>query len=122
MEEEKRKRRCFRMSLPVSVRLEDEGRRVEISGVTRDLSSGGAFLFLEAKELPEFKSAKFVLQLPAEVTLAEPAPIDCRARVLRIDRGASGLIGIAVQISEFQFLSRAEPGRGSEWRHIPVGP
>ena len=103
---ERRKRRRFTLSLPVSVRFEDAA-DTEIRGVTRDVSSGGAFVFLQTKQLVRATSAELMMELPAEVTLCEALHVRCRVRVLRIERGADGLIGIALQITEFDFLSGA---------------
>jgi hypothetical protein len=62
---ERRKRRRFIMSLPVSVHLRNDP-RTEIRGVTRDVSSGGAFVFLQPNELAECDSAELIAELPAE--------------------------------------------------------
>ncbi len=101
---ERRKRRRFIMSLPVSVRLRNDP-RTEIRGVTRDVSSGGAFVFLQPNELAECDSADLIVELPAEVTLSEALKVACCARVLRIERSAGGVIGMAVQITDFDFLA-----------------
>lgn len=101
---ERRKRRRFIMSLPVSVRLRNDPRS-EIRGVTRDVSSGGAFVSLQPNELAECDSAELIVELPAEVTLSEALKVACCARVLRIERSAGGVIGMAVQIADFDFLA-----------------
>jgi hypothetical protein len=76
---ERRKRRRFIMSLPVSVRLRNDP-RTEIRGVTRDVSSGGAFVFLQPNESAECNSAELIVELPAEVTLSEALKVACCAR------------------------------------------
>jgi hypothetical protein len=86
---ERRKRRRFIMSLPVSVRLRNDP-RTEIRGVTRDVSSGGAFVFLQRKRLAECDSAELIVELPA-VTLSEALKVACCARLLRIGRSAGGV-------------------------------
>ena len=103
---ERRKRRRFKLSLPVSVRFEDAA-ETEIRGVSRDVSSGGVFVFLQTKQLVRAKSAELMMELPAEVTLCEALHVRCRVRVLRVERGADGLIGIALQITDFEFLAGA---------------
>jgi len=109
------------MALPVSVRLRDDP-RTEIRGVTRDVSSGGAFVFLQPNELAECDSAEFSVELPAEVTLSEALKVVCCARVLRIERSAGGVVGKAVQIADFDFLASTQAGRGPRCRcHILVG-
>ena len=107
---ERRERRRFSMSLPVTVHVNDEA-GTEIRGLTRDVSSGGAFIFLQAQQFAPCESVELTLELPPEITLVGALKVRCRARVLRVERSADGVIGIGVQISGFDFLANTQAGR-----------
>jgi c-di-GMP-binding flagellar brake protein YcgR len=106
LDEDRRKKQRFSLSLSVVVRVEDE-QGTEICGVTRDVSSAGAFLLLPGKEVPNCDLATFELVLPPDITLADAVKVACRARVLRIEPGAGNLIGLATQITDFDLLPSA---------------
>jgi hypothetical protein len=55
------------------------------------------------------------VELPAEVTLSEALKVAGCARVLRIERSAGGVIGMAVQIADFDChgLPESQPKRGA---------
>jgi c-di-GMP-binding flagellar brake protein YcgR len=102
---ERRKKRRFNVELLVSFRLKNEA-RTEIRGWTRDFSSGGAFVFLQSKELCACDSAELIVELPAEVTLCDATRVACDVHVLRTEV-SGGVIGIAVQIAAFDFRQMA---------------
>ena len=101
---ERRAQRRFSMSLPVTIRLNDEARS-ELRGSTLNVSCAGAFIFVKATELRKGDPIELTLELPAEVTLTEAVKVRCHARILRIEREADGVSAIAVQISDFDFLA-----------------
>ena len=114
---ERRERRRFSLSLPVTVRVIDEAAGSEIRGLTRDVSSAGAFIFLQAPQFPPCESVELTLELPPEITLVGALKVRCRARVLRVERSPEGVIGIAVQISAFDFLPSTWSGTVTPPRH-----
>ena len=73
---------------------------------------GLAWLFIFARLIrclqlyPSFQ-AELIMELPAEVTLCEALHVRCCVRVLRVERAADGVTGIAVQITDFDFLAGA---------------
>ncbi len=99
---EKRSTRRFSLELPISVRFVNNGRR-ESAGHTRDVSSRGVFMYLDA-EISEGSPIEFVMTLPTEVTLAEPIRVRCTGRVLRVTR-AEQEQGVAVAIDKYDFVS-----------------
>lgn len=108
---ERRERRRFSMSLPVTVHLHDQA-CTEIRGVTRDVSSGGAFVFLEGRNFPDCEMVDLTMELPAEITLVGAMMVRCQARVLRVERGPDAVVGIAVQIFDFDFPAGPRTRRG----------
>lgn len=99
---EKRSTRRFSLDLPISVKfLENE--KLELAGHTRDVSSRGVFMFLDA-ELRVGSSIEFVMTLPPEITLSDPIRVRCTGTVVRIDKVAQEQ-GVAVAIDKYDFVS-----------------
>ena len=100
---ERRRTQRFSMSLPVSVITDDSTRR-EIQGVTCDVSSSGVCWFSTSKLAVE-TAVTFILELPFEITLADPVQARCRGHVVRVesqpDRG--GFV-VAVHLDRFEFV------------------
>jgi hypothetical protein len=94
--------RRFSLELPISVKFVNSGRR-ESAGHTRDVSSRGVFMYLDA-EISEGAPIEFVMTLPTEVTLAEPIRVRCTGKVLRVTR-AEQEQGVAVAIDNYDFVS-----------------
>jgi hypothetical protein len=103
VEVERRRTRRFSVSLPVLFRG-DTPQRGELSGVTRDVSSAGAYIYMDGLEMTQDASVDFVLELPPEITLAAPVKVLCTARVVRVDRSGGDRTGLALQIKRYQFL------------------
>jgi PilZ domain len=101
MHAEKRSTQRFSFNLPVMVKNID-GRERELEGTTRDVSSRGAFVYLSS-EAVEGAAIKFVMILPADMTLAEPIRVLCSGKVLRVERSAQKQ-GIAVAIEKYDFI------------------
>ena len=100
---ERRRARRFVVSLPV--------RRPELSqepvfGVTRDISSAGVYFYTEGDDWIEGKRIDFAMELPSELTQAEPAKSVCSGTIVRAERVES-VIGIAVRIDRFTFTHNA---------------
>ena len=91
----------FSLCLPARVRdrQSDSG-----AAITRDVSQSGSYIYLDPdKDLAEGAQLELVLELPAEITGDVPVSILCQADVLRIDRGFSRRIGVAVRITSYEF-------------------
>ena len=70
---------------------------------TRDVSSGG--VYFEVDEAPQPGSKlEFVITLPTEITLTGPVQIRCIGKVIRVDHGSGGQVGVAATIDRYEFL------------------
>ena len=98
---EKRTTRRFSLDLPISVKFLDDGKR-ELAGRTRDVSSRGAFMYLET-DITAGASIEFVMTLPPEITLADPIRVRCMGKILRVDKATQGQ-GVAVKIEKYDFV------------------
>ena len=98
---EKRSTRRFSLDLPISVKFLDNGRR-ELAGRTRDVSSRGAFMYLDT-QITSGAPIEFVMTLPPEIALADPIRVRCTGKILRVDKAAQEQ-GIAVAIDHYDFV------------------
>ena|SRR5215472_4949510 len=100
LQPEKRNIRRFSLNLPVMVR--SLGGSGELRGMTRDVSSRGAYVFLESNA-DKGAAIEFLMTLPTEVTLAEPIHVLCSGKVVRVEQSAAKP-GIAVAIEKYDFV------------------
>ena len=98
---EKRTVRRFSLDLPISVKFLDNGKR-ELGGHTRDVSSRGVFMYLDA-DISAGAPIEFVMTLPPEITLADPIRVRCTGKILRVDKAAQGQ-GVAATIEKYDFV------------------
>ena len=105
LQPEKRNIRRFSLTLPIIVRKAGSG-SVELRGVTRDVSSRGAFLFLES-DASEGSAIEFLMTIPTEVTLAEPIHVVCSGKVVRVEQSVAKP-GIAVAIEKYGFVGESD--------------
>lgn len=100
---ERRSERRFPLRLPLLVKSEAE--QHEESSVTRDVSAGGVFFYLDTR-LVEGTPVEIVLTLPDEVTLMGNTRVRCEGRVIRVADGADGdyQAGIAVTFDQYEFI------------------
>ena len=98
---DKRSMRRFSLDLPISVKFLNNGKQ-ELAGHTRDVSSRGVFMFLDA-EIAAGAPIVFVMTLPPEVTLSEPIRVRCTGTVLRVDKVGQEQ-GVAVAIDKYDFV------------------
>ena len=99
---EKRTVRRFAFDLPTSVKFLNDC-ACDLAGHTRDVSSRGVFMYLDA-ELAEGVSIEFIMTLPPEVTLGSPVRVRCVGRVLRVEAKGREQ-GAAVAIERYDFLA-----------------
>jgi hypothetical protein len=99
---EKRSVRRFAFDLPTSVKFLNDN-ACDLAGHTRDVSSRGVFMYLDA-ELAEGVPLEFIMTLPPEVTLGNPVRVRCVGRVLRVEAKGREQ-GAAVAIESYDFLA-----------------
>jgi F420-dependent methylenetetrahydromethanopterin dehydrogenase len=99
---ENRNIKRFLLSLPIVVRSPGGGSG-ELRGVTRDVSSRGAFVYLES-DATEGAAIEFLMTLPMEVTLADPIQVLCSGKVVRVEQ-STAKPGIAIAIESYDFVS-----------------
>jgi len=88
--------------LPVSVKAAAEP--AATTGVTRDLSTGGIFLYTDSR-ISEGSELEVVLILPPEITKSEQQWVCCRASVVRVEDGQDGAsFGVAARIRSMEIL------------------
>ena len=89
--------------LPLQVPVSVKAPQASI-GVTRDLSSGGMFLYTDSR-IAEGSELEIVLILPPEITKSEPQWVCCRASVVRVEDGVGeGKFGVAASIRSMEVL------------------
>jgi len=66
----------------------------EASGITRDVSSEGVFFYL-ASEFAQLSDIELRLILPPELTNSVALHLQCTARVVRVEGGPDGTVGLA---------------------------
>ena len=98
---EQRSMRRFALQLPVDITFLHDGTS-EVTGRTRDVSSRGAFFYVQS-EISEGTPIEFVMTLPPEITLAEPVRVHCAGKVIRVDK-SGGEQGVAVAIEKYDFV------------------
>ncbi len=104
MSDAKRERRSGQrlpVRMPVSVKAPPES--VATSGVTRDLSTGGVFLYTDSR-ISEGSELEVVLILPPEITKSEQQWVCCRASVVRVEDSPEGSFGVAASIRSMDIL------------------
>jgi hypothetical protein len=103
MSDTKRERRTLQrlpVRVPVSVKAPRES--VATTGVTRDLSTGGVFLYTDSR-ISEGSELEVVLILPPEITKSEQQWVCCRASVVRVEDSQEGF-GVAASIKSMDIL------------------
>ena len=99
---DRREARRFAMSLPMRV-LPCEERGKEVRANTRDVSYRGLY-FLSETKFEVGTPIDFILKLPEPVSATGVVDIRCSGRVLRVEAGANGTMGIAAKIERYEFL------------------
>lgn len=92
-----------RIAARLPVRVRSAGAQVELSAETRDVSSNGVFLYIEAR-MSEGANVELVLMLPPELTSGEKCWVCCHARILRVEAGLGGEFGVAAEIQRMDIL------------------
>jgi len=99
--------RRFEMRLPATVRVAGQGLR-DLSTETQNVSARGVFFYLD-RPLAEGMRIEVTMTFPPHVTLTESVRVRFTARVVRVEASeATGGIGVAAMIEEYEFL-RSNP-------------
>jgi len=99
---DRREARRFSMSLPMRV-LPREAHKQELRANTRDVSYRGLYFVSEAK-FEVNSQIDFVLSLPQKVSQSGEVDIRCYGKVVRVEAGTNGTMGIAAKIERYEFL------------------
>ncbi len=106
--EERRRSRRYNLRLPVQLKIADAVGSV--SGVTTDISNTAAFVCLpEANDSDNSATVEWVLKVPPELSLT-PVQILCKGRVVRVDQGQTGVVGMAISIDTYRFVRATAAG------------
>jgi PilZ domain len=107
---DRRAMRRFGMRLPASVRL--SGIPAEFPTQTENVSARGIFLYID-RWMAESARMEITLNLPPEVTLADPLQIRLLARVVRVEPKTATRTGVAAAIEEYEFVRSDNGTQGS---------
>jgi PilZ domain len=102
-QQEKRGARRFPLRVPLTVDHDNAKQEAEL----RDVSARGICFFLQAA-VTHGSPIGFTLTLPPEITLTESIRVQCKGRVVRVDKARDdGKLGVAAVIEEYEFLPEA---------------
>jgi hypothetical protein len=99
---DRREARRFLMSLPMRV-LPREAHHKEVRANTRDVSYRGLYFISETK-FEVGSEIDFVLKLPQNISVSGEVDIRCCGKILRVEAGTNGTMGIAAKIERYEFL------------------
>ena len=99
---ERRRQERTRVRVPVKVRPQRSG-APEYSGLTRDLSSSGVFLYSESALEPGAK-LELVIMLPGGIGLGPGGWTLCQASVVRVEKSEGEGVGIAATLDRIELL------------------
>jgi hypothetical protein len=102
---ERREARRFTMDLPLSI-LPWERSGDELSVHTRDVSYRGLYFYV-GEEFEAGRDIDFVITLPKDLMKTSDVKIRCRGKVIRVDPGADGKMGVAAKIERYEFMPNA---------------
>jgi hypothetical protein len=103
-QDERRIRQRFSINAPLTLLVGDR----QIPAYTRNLSNRGVYFYLGLcdGELVDL-DFEFVVELPPEITLSTCCRIQCRGRVVRKEKTADNLTGVAAEILDYSILRQA---------------
>ena len=99
---DRREARRFLMSLPMRV-LAHEAQSRDLRASTRDVSYRGLY-FLSETKFDVGHQIEFVLTLPEKISNSGAVDIRCFGKVVRVEAGKNGTIGVAAKIERYEFL------------------
>jgi hypothetical protein len=93
-----------RVKARVPVAIKGQSGAVETTGFTRDLNTGGIFLYTDSR-IVAGSELEMVLILPPELTHGVKQWVCCQASVVRVEDGESaGNFGVAANIRSIEVL------------------
>jgi PilZ domain-containing protein len=104
---ERRRTRRLAVTLPVCTTNTVLG---NVTGATRDVSSSGAYFYIESDLWKEAASIELVLQLPSDIMLGDPMTAFCVGKMVRVEHLVGKMVGIAVEIESFTLRQVQAPG------------
>jgi PilZ domain len=105
MTDGKRERRSGkRLPVRVPVSVKASSGNVPATGMTRDLSTSGIFLYTDSR-IVAGSELEMVLILPPEITKSEQQWVCCRASVVRVEDGETeGSFGVAASVRSMDIM------------------
>ncbi|MGA2351481.1 MAG: PilZ domain-containing protein [Terracidiphilus sp.] len=101
---DRRERQRYGISAPLTVLIG----KLEIQGITRDLSNRGVYFYMDqADSAPIGGDFEFLVELPPEITLSTCCSIHCQGHVVRTDEPSRHLTGIAAEILQYSIQREA---------------
>jgi c-di-GMP-binding flagellar brake protein YcgR len=97
------KRARSRVPVSVTAKVRSKENATEVAAITRDLSTGGVFLYTDG-QIAEGSKLEIVLILPAELGLGEKQWACCQASVVRVEDGKGSRFGVAATIDRLDLL------------------
>lgn len=79
----------------------------ETQAESEDITSRGVYFFSPAK-IENGSSVEVIIVMPHQITLAEPVRVRCLGHVRRTEIKGTGLLGVVVEIQQYQFLRERE--------------
>lgn len=107
--DDRRRMPRFELNLPLEL---DRGDGGPVMAVTRDVSAGGVYFYLDL-DIPSGSSIEFVVTFPPEITLVKSLRVRCTGRVLRVDKPLPQGIGVATEIQRYEFLTSSTSAIGA---------
>ncbi len=101
--EDRRRMPRFEMQLPLEL---NSGESRTVMAVTRDVSAGGVYFYLEP-DILSGSTVEFIVTFPPEITLVKSLKVRCTGKVIRVDSPTPQGVGIAAEIQRYEFLSTA---------------
>jgi len=98
---EQRSMRRFAMQLPVQVKI--PAGNDQVVATTKDVSARGVYIYLDS-EVAEDTPIEFTLTLPPEITMTQSIRVQCKGKIVRVERDRPGKIGVAAVIDHYEFL------------------
>jgi PilZ domain len=99
-QQDKRGARRFPLRVPLTVDHDNAMQEAEL----RDVSARGICFFLQSA-VTQGSTIGFTLTLPPEITLTESIRVQCKGRVVRVDKARDdGKLAVAAVIEEYEFL------------------
>jgi hypothetical protein len=101
---DRRVRQRFTINAPLTLLIGDR----QIPAYTLNLSNRGVYFYLALSdgELVNM-DFEFVVELPPEITLSSCCRIRCRGRVVRKEKAADNMAGVAAEILDYSILREA---------------